>query len=361
MAEKGRLTLESLQSTIRQKNVGWTAERTALSDLPLKQQKEHLGLRVTPEELKATQQAIAAASRIDAVALRAAAPAAVDWRNNNGNWVTPIRDQSSCGSCVAFATVATIEARINIVCKRATLNKDLSEAQVFYCGCGNCCGTGWNFAPALDFCKTTGLAEESAFPYTPGNQPCKQGLSPFVKLTNWTSVLTSADRKNVIATKGPMLAGMAVYQDFFSYQSGVYRHVSGALAGYHAICVIGYDDTRQCWICKNSWGTGWGESGFFNIGYGESIDSTFSFYDVDLTCPTPSPEDTCVKYVPVLKRVLTAAQSDLLLRACLRYYVCRRGIRRPICSPAHRRVILVINNILKLCPQYRAAFCRILG
>jgi hypothetical protein len=33
--------------------------------------------------------------------------------------------------------------------------------------------------------------------------------------------------------------------------------------------VVGYDDDHGCWICKNSWGTGWGEGGFFRIAYGQ--------------------------------------------------------------------------------------------
>jgi C1A family cysteine protease len=53
-----------------------------------------------------------------------------------------------------------------------------------------------------------------------------------------------------------------------------------SLAGGHCICVVGYSDTDSCWICKNSWGTGWGESGFFRIRYGDcGIDS--AMYAVD--------------------------------------------------------------------------------
>ena len=345
--------LKGLQTSINQKGYTWQAGATNVSALSLDQQKALLGLHVDDAEIHATSQAIAAATALQGFRAAIAAPAAVDWRNKGGDWTTPVRDQQSCGSCVAFGTVATLEARINIACNNANLDKDLSEAHLFYCGCGNCCGTGWNFPPALDFCKNTGVGLETSFPYTPGNQPCKAGVSPYIKIAGWSQVLTVADRKNILATKGPMVAGMAVYQDFFAYHSGVYRHVSGDLAGYHAISVVGYDDGAQCWICKNSWGTGWGDSGWFKIGYGEClIDTSFAFYDVDLKCPA----DPCLAYLPYLRSVIAAARANRALRACLLYYVCGVG-PRPRCTAAQLAVVRRVLAILKLCPQYRKPWC----
>ena len=99
------------------------------------------------------------------------------------------------------------------------------KPHLFYCGCGNCCVPGWNFAPALAFCQNTGTVLESCFPYTPGNQPCKPGCPIYTKITGYVSLLSSLDRKNAIVSGGPVIAGMAVYEDFYSYRSGVYRHV----------------------------------------------------------------------------------------------------------------------------------------
>jgi C1A family cysteine protease len=351
--------LEALRAAIQDHGFAWEAGETPLSAAPPEEQASHLGLVMSDEEIQATAMAIHAASALEAFQAFAAPPA-IDWRNNGGNWVTPIKDQDGCGSCVSFATVATIESRIKIVCRNAAMNPDLSEAQVFFCGCGNCCGTGWNFAPALNFCQSTGVALDSAFPYTPNNQPCRSGLTPYVKLTAWTQLLSVADRKNVLATKGPVIGGMEVYQDFYSYRSGVYRHVSGGLVGLHAISVIGYDDAQRCWICKNSWGTAWGDNGFFRIAYGDSgIDTRFAFYDVDLRCPAPSTE--CERYVPVLREVLLAAQRDPRLRACLRYHVCRRVGRPPVCSRHALFLANQVSQVLARCPQYRASFCRALG
>src|SRR6185436_11775782 len=163
----------------------WQPAETPLSALSAEEQKSLLGLSPTREELEATAQAIKAVEQLRSIQAAPAAPAAVDWRNNSGNWVTPIKDQQSCGSCVSFATVATLESRVRIACKNANLNVDLAEAHLFYCGCGNCCGTGWNFPPALDFCKNTGVTQESSFPYTPGNQPCRSGLTPYAKISSW--------------------------------------------------------------------------------------------------------------------------------------------------------------------------------
>ncbi|MBN2335896.1 peptidase C1 [Candidatus Bathyarchaeota archaeon] len=349
---------KNLQSAIDEKGYKWKHGTTTLSALSNNEKKARLGLKIEKAELDATAKAIQAATSLQTFQAAFSLPAAVDWRNKGGDWTTPIRDQQSCGSCVAFGTVATLEARINIACNNPSLDKDLSEAHLFYCGCGNCCNTGWNFSPALTFCKNTGVGLESSFPYTPGNQPCKAGVTPYIKITGFSTALTISDRKNVLANKGPMVAGMAVYSDFFGYTGGVYRHVSGSLQGYHAICVVGYSDEEECWICKNSWGTGWGDSGWFKIGYGEClIDTSFAFYDVELTCPSPT--DPCQKYVPYLKKVLAAAYKNPRLKACLCYYICRTG-RRPRVTITDLIITRQVYLILRKCPKYRVPFCRLL-
>ena len=33
------------------------------------------------------------------------------------------------------------------------------------------------------------------------------------------------------------------------------------------MAIMGYDDSEQCWIIKNSWGTGWGENGWVRMSY----------------------------------------------------------------------------------------------
>jgi len=64
--------------------------------------------------------------------------------------------------------------------------------------------------------------------------------------------------------------------------------------------------------------------------------------------------------MPNLTRVLQAARVNPGLRACLRYYVCRR-LPRPRCSPATLNVVRAVLAILKNCPKYRDAFCRALA
>jgi len=361
---KEKTPLQALRDTIKRKGYEWDPEDTPQSAMSAEDQKSLLGLVVSDEELDATSAAIQSADGLATVLMaerpmELRAPAAVDWRNNGGNWVTPVKDQKSCGSCIAFGTLAALESRIRRACKNANMVIDLSEAHLFYCGCGKCCNRGWTFAPALDFCKKTGVGLEASFPYTPTNEPCKSGVKSYAWITGWTRVLSVADRKNIIATKGPMVAGMAVYADFFRYRSGVYKVTSNDLRGYHCICVVGYDDKQGCWICKNSWGTNWGDQGFFKIGYGQAmIDTKFAFYDMDTRCPV-RPIDLCRRYVPYLRAVLRLARRNAMLRACLRYYICGRG-RRPRCS---RRVIAVVRTvwlILRRCPQYRRPFCALL-
>jgi len=216
------------------------------------------------------------------------APTTKDWRNVGGkNYITSVKNQGSCGSCVSFCSCAVIESNMRIKAQDHTLNVDLSEAFLQFCGGGSC--SGWGLTSGLAYAQSTGVTDEACFKYQPQNMPCTDRCSDWQsrlqKINSYTGHSSMQARKDAIANIGPVLAGMAVYNDFFSYSSGVYQKTSGStLAGYHCICVVGYDDNQQCWIIKNSWGTNWGDSGYVRIKYGQSdllIDSSWAFYSVD--------------------------------------------------------------------------------
>ena len=117
-----------------------------------------------------------------------------------------------------------------------------------------------------------------------GASRCSDWQNRLTKIESYTSYATMDARKNALATQGPLLAGLAVYNDFYAYSSGVYvKTGSASFEGYHCICVVGYDDSQQCWILKNSWGAGWGDHGFIRVRYNQPdllIDSSWMFYSV---------------------------------------------------------------------------------
>jgi len=70
-----------------------------------------------------------------------------------------------------------------------------------------------------------------------------------------------------IYEKGTVSVALSVYEDFESYSSGIYKHVSGKYLGGHAIKMIGWgvENNTPYWICVNSWNDTWGEKGIFRI------------------------------------------------------------------------------------------------
>jgi cathepsin B len=80
-----------------------------------------------------------------------------------------------------------------------------------------------------------------------------------------------------LMTNGPMMVGLQVYEDFYSYKNGTYHYTTGQLDGGHAMKLIGWgtdDDGDLYWICQNQWAESWGDKGFINIKAGEiSLDN----------------------------------------------------------------------------------------
>ncbi len=296
---------KKLITEYRKRPARWRPGSTQIARKPLAVRKRMLGLKPTRSLLRRIKaakldQPVRRVRRLGTgLAVSTSYPNAWDWRNVDGkDWTTPIRNQGGCGSCVAFGTLAAFEARQKIqVFRYPTASPNLSEAHLFFCGCGNCCGTGWFFTDALEYLKKYGVPPEDCFPYVDSDTPCSDTCDDwedrvgYNKIKSWDHTMDTDEMKEWIASDGPLVGGMAVYTDFFYYTGGIYEYVSGSLEGYHAIAVVGYDDDQECWICKNSWGTGWGENGWFRIGYGESgIDSVYGMYSMDPMDPCEGEE-----------------------------------------------------------------------
>ena len=312
--------LKDLNKKIKQKGGLWQASYTSVSVKNSEEQKKLCGLVAPTEEQekkskeildKRKQKKLKEISTKPANTLGAligpgdSLPDFFDWRNVHGqNYVTPIRDQLNCGSCWAFGAVAALEGAINAYYNNPNLDPDLSEQDLISCffsyeaGC-----LGATSIQVKDifnsYYQSTGITTESCFNYTAidtaGCNAVECGFPPTLcsdKCANWEDdkwitssyvepSLADADNiKRALIENGPLEVGMIVYCDLFDYASGIYSPAVIDVCGYHAVTIVGYGvyDGLDYWIVKNSWGTDWGESGYFRILANTSwIDTWFAF------------------------------------------------------------------------------------
>lgn len=260
--------LAAIRQRIRDIGANWTADHTTVSELPRSAKSGRLGLALGPEALQKRLFRFQAESRSPSPPF----PQRFDWRSYKGyNWVSSVSDQGACGSCVAFACVGALESQLLI--NTGHLHA-LSEAFLFFCA-GRDCDVGWDIEPALRFLQTQGVTDHRCFPYviSARQQQCADRCADWNKrlygIQDFEMIASPDFVKNWISNRGPMVAAMDIYDDLYFYSRGVYSHVYGSNLGGHAVTVIGYDENSEHWICKNSWGIGWGETGFFRIQYGE--------------------------------------------------------------------------------------------
>lgn len=263
---------EEVVAAIREKTSHWKAHDPATNPLRNKSVEDLSGMLgtfigQTNDDLPGTE--------VTAV------PDAFDSRQEWGSLVHPIRDQQSCGSCWAFGATEALSDRIAIATKGKTdvilSPEDLVSCDPIDMGCnGGWLGVAWNYL------TSTGAVADSCFPYTAGSgkapacaTKCADGEAYTKYKCKKNSVVhpTSVDEiKSEIYKNGPVEGAFTVYNDFFNYEGGVYYHVSGGVAGGHAIKVLGWGNEGglDYWLCANSWGTSWGEQGFFKIKQGDS-------------------------------------------------------------------------------------------
>jgi putative hemolysin len=219
-------------------------------------------------------------------------PDKFDWRNNNGNYVSSVKNQGVCGSCWAFASTAMFESRLMIQEENPNANYDLSEQQIMSCsGITNLPCTGVvDMNDALKYALRFGLVDEECIPYTEGNSDCNwcsnsQNRIHKLKEQSQKHIDFSAPEsvKRIIYNEGPITVALS----FNTYnQDNVVKCISNLPIKNHAILLIGWDDSLNAYIAKNSWGVAYQDNGFFPIHYYENCfqkSSTTNF----IKNPTP--------------------------------------------------------------------------
>jgi len=208
-------------------------------------------------------------------------PTDFDWRKQAAECVHPIRDQQQCGSCWAFAATEAFSDRICIASQGAT-NVVIAPQDMVSCDRWNMGCNGGILSWAWSYIQGTGVVTEECFPYVSGNgavpscpKSCVDSSVEYKKFKCISGTITkssgpAAIQSDVMAN-GPVETGFDVYEDFFSYKSGIYHYTSGSKAGGHAVKIIGWGQENgvNYWICANSWGSSWGEDGFFRIEFGQ--------------------------------------------------------------------------------------------
>ena len=196
-------------------------------------------------------------------------PPAVDWRDLGA--VTDVENQTPyCKASWAFASVGAIEG-IWQISKNPLI--DLSVQQILDCqestGSHGC--EGGNDDDAFLYAMDNGLTSDIIYPYIHTNETCK-AVAPnqiITKISNYTDI-TPRDGGSIVAAVSiqPVVAGVESDQYVWQfYQQGIITKFCGQVPN-HYILIVGYNLTDNSYVCKNSWGSDWGESGYVRINIG---------------------------------------------------------------------------------------------
>lgn len=338
--------IEQINRQIRLQGLQWEAGPTSISGLTEMERLNRLGaflpLQEDPDRM----------IRIQAVE---DLPAVWNWTNRNGgNYITTVKDQADCGSCWAFATLGVMEAMYNVENNlysneldqtqtgmeggifrenpryQPVLNEiqikelkypDFSEQFLISCSPAGDCDGGYE-DDAWVYLKENGVVPEDCYPYAAENSacsPCRNWDLQLTRIKNWGYVTQSNVRMSAIKNAlmdGPLVLYMEVYSDFYHYRSGIYQPVdSASFEGGHAVVLVGYNEQQDYWICKNSWGTNWGEDGYFRIRFGACAAGTWVTKAWNVSSENQPPEmvsitDKTVKEGQELDFIITATDPD---------------------------------------------------
>lgn len=171
------------------------------------------------------------------------------------NITNKVSFQGLRNTCSAFGTVSALEILSQIEGKRSI---NLSANRLFQLGNPKPFASmiGGSITGVLNYLVEKGLEDKTT--------------KESIYITGYITLNSIEAMKNWLTKRGPLITYIRLYLDFFFYKNGIYtnRVKIPFFNEHHCLCIVGYDDEKQAWLCQNSWSPLWGDKGYCWIQYG---------------------------------------------------------------------------------------------
>ncbi len=200
---------------------------------------------------------------------------------------SPVEDQKELGSCTTNALAGALE----YLMKKDKVNFfDVSRLFIYYnervIEHSVRIDSGAMIRDGIKTLAKQGACSEKSWPYDVSRfavKPTKACYAEAVdhRILSYARLSTLDEMRACLAEGFPFVFGFAVYEGFESQQvarTGVLQMPAAGerMLGGHAVLAVGYDDAAKRFIVRNSWGTKWGQKGYFTMPYAYLADRNLS-------------------------------------------------------------------------------------